>query len=271
MKTYPTPVLRSLFVAAAVVATLGAGGCRLERRPIVTWAQVQPAQVCPGEAVTASFDFLREETCRDEDACRSHHPNVVISSTPEAFPARHITGYSDSFTFTPEADSTTVLFDIDRDAVRIPTTRTDPDGTRIDVVREQVLDSRLAVSRISGSVETELVHEGMCAGGAPVNAPATLPGPPRTSANLRLRQLCNANGVSVTVTLTGDSPGSLYSRTLIPGECLDTGMPGVPAGLDMARVVDVQPMFFDPGVRCSATGPSTPPPTLRTIARQACP
>ncbi len=271
MTTFTSPVLRPLFVAVAVAAVLGSGGCRLERRPIVTWAQVQPAQVCPGEAVTASFDFLREETCRDEAACRSHHPNVAISSAPTAFPTRNITGYSDSFTFTPEADSTQVIFDIDRDAVRIPTIRTDPDGTRIDVVREQVLDSTLTVTRISGSVETELLHEGMCAGGAPVNAPATLPGPPRTSANLRLRQLCNINGVPVSVTLTGDSPGSSFSQNLIPGECLDTGMPGVPAGLDMARVVDVRPLSITPGVRCSATGPSTPPPTLRTLARQGCP
>jgi hypothetical protein len=271
MKTFTPPVLRSVLVAATAAAVLGASGCRLERRPIVTWAQVQPAQVCPGEAVTASFDFLREETCRDEAACRSHHPNVVISSAPTAFPTRHISGYSDSFTFTPDADSTRVLFDIDRDAVRIPTIRTDPDGTRIDVVREQVLDSPLTVTRISGSVETELLHEGMCAGGAPVNASATLPGPPRTSANLRLRQLCNANGVPVTVTLTGDSPGSVFSQDLRPGECLDTGMPGAPDGLDMAREIDVRPMLVDPGVRCSAVGPSTPPQTLRTIARQGCP
>jgi hypothetical protein len=77
--------------------------------------------------------------------------------------------------------------------------------------------------------------------------------------------------VPVTVTLSGDTSGGSFSQTLIPGDCLDTGMPGVPAGLDLARVVDVRPMIADPAVRCSATGPSTPPPTLRTLVRQGCP
>ena len=269
MKTFTPPVLRPLLVAVAVVAVLGTSGCRLEQRPIITWSQVEPAQVCPGETVTASFDFLGEETCRDEAACRSHHPNVVISSAPAAFPTRHITGYVDSFTFTPEADSTTVTFDIDRDAVRVPTIRTDPDGTRIDVVREQVLDRTLTVTRITGALESELVHEGMCAGSTPVNATATVPGPPLVTAGLRLRELCNVNGVPVTLTLAG-AAGSRFSQVLRPGECVDTAMAGVP-GLDLAREVDVRPMFVDPGVRCSATGPSTPPPTLRTLVRQGCP
>jgi hypothetical protein len=196
-----------------------------------------------------------------------------VSSSPEAFPARTVTGYSDRVEFTP-AETTTVHFDIDRDQVRIPTTRVNDDGVPIDLVREQVLDASQVVNVITGTIEQGLVHEGMCAGSTPVNASASLPGPPTHSAALGLRQLCNANGVPVVVTLMGAPPmdggSGVHTETLMPGECLDTAEITAPSNLSESTTVDVRPMIPDLGARCSALGPNTPPATLRTVARLSC-
>lgn len=256
--------------AVAVLVAATAAGCTLDRSIIASWGDATPSQFCPGDTVTVSWDFLRTETCRDDALCAMYHPTVVVSSNPAAFPPRTVTGYRDSFSFSPTADVTRVDFDLDRDAVRVPTTRIDAEGRPIDALRERLRDDWREVRRIAGTQETELVHDGMCAGASPVNSPAELPGPPRLSPNLRLVSLCNRNGVAVEVTLSGSAPGTGYSQTLIPGECLDTGAPGVPTGTDASRVVAVRPLFTDPGVRCSATGPSTPPAPLRTVAVMAC-
>jgi hypothetical protein len=257
-------------LALAALAAVTASGCTLERSIIPTWGDVTPSQFCPGDTATVAWDFLGTETCRNETLCAMYHPTVQVSSSPMAFPPRTVTGYRDSFTFNPTADQTIVDFGINRSEVRVPTLRTDAEGRDIDVVRGGLRNYAVVVERIPDGQETELVHDGMCAGNTPVNSPETLPGPPVSSANLRLVSLCNRNGVAVVVTLNGSAPGSTHTQPLIPGECLDTAAPGMPAGIDAARVVEVRPMFPDPGVRCSATGPSNPPPTLRTTAVMAC-
>lgn len=269
MRARPRSIRHYPAIAMAAVAALCAGGCRLETGIIPNWTTVSPAQVCPGDEVTASYDFLRTETCRDEALCATYHPTVVVSSSPEAFTPRSFTAYTGRFTFTAPAGVTTVGFDVDRDSVRVPTTRVDAEGRPIDFVMTDVEDRSRQVLPITGSQETELVHDGMCAGSTPVNSPESLPGPPTMSPNLRLVSLCNRNGVPVVVTLNG-GPGSTYTQTLSPGECLNTSAPGVPAGTDAARVVEVRPMVTDPSVRCSGIGPSTPPPALRTVAVMAC-
>lgn len=254
----------------ALVAIAGTSGCVLERRPLQSWDQISPRQACPGDVVSVGFDFQGAETCRNEEQCAGLHPTVVMSAAGGAFPTRTATAYRDRFEFTPTADETLINFDIDRSSVRIPTTRVDDEGRPIDVVIDSLSDLSRIVTVVRGTQSTELVHDGMCAGGAPVNSPETLPGPPSTSPNLRLMSLCNRNGVSVVVTLNGAEPGSAFTQTLIPGECLDTSGPGVPASVASTRVVEVRPLFMDVGVRCSATGPSTPPPALRTVAVMGC-
>ena len=126
------------------------------------------------------------------------------------------------------------------------------------------------ISRITTPIETEHTHAGECRGATPLNVPADLPGAPRLSPNLRLQQLCNASGVPVIVTLSGAPSGATYTQMLTASDCIDPTMPGVPAGIDASRVVEVRPLAMDPAVRCSATGPSTPPPTLRTRSRMGC-
>ncbi len=264
----PASLLPTLALSAIALASLA--GCRLETSPILPWGSVTPSLVCPGDEVTASYDFLGTETCRNEELCAMFHPTVVVSSDPAAFAPQSFTGYRGSLSFTASADLTTVTFDPDRDAVRIPTSRVDAEGRPIDLNRTNVANDVYQVRRLTGTQATELVHDGMCSGLTPVNSPETLPGPPSQSPNLRLVSLCNRNGVPVEATLSGGAPGATYSQLLMPGDCLNTDAPGVPAGTDASRLVAVRPLFPDPGARCSATGPSTPPATLRTEALMAC-
>ena len=268
MKIRTRSLVPTLALGAVVAASLA--GCKLETDPILPWGAVSPSLACPGDEVTASFDFLGTETCRNETLCAMFHPTVVVSSAPAAFAPQTFTGYRGSLTFTASADLTTVTFHPDRNVVRIPTSRVDAGGRPIDLDRTDVLDDVYAVRRLTGTQETELVHDGMCSGLTPVNSPETLPGPPAQSANLRLVSLCNRNGVPVEVTLSGSPSGASTTQTLIPGDCLNTGTPGIPDGIDASRVVAVRPLFTDPGVRCSATGASTPPSPLRTVAVMAC-
>ncbi|MCX7034107.1 MAG: hypothetical protein NT046_09080 [Arenimonas sp.] len=257
-------------LAVAIIAVTCTSGCIIERRNLQGWDRISPSLACPGDVVSVGYDFLGTETCRNEEQCAGLHPSVVISSSGDAFPARTVTGYRQSFDFTPVADETRIAFDIDRGSVRVPTTRVDAEGRPIDVVIEGVEDIARTVTLVRGNRETELVHDGMCAGGMPVNSPETLPGDDRTSPNLRLVSLCNRNGVSVVVTLNGSEPGVTYTQALSPGQCLDPNAPGVPSGIAGARTVEVRPMFPAGGTVCSATGPSNPPPTLRTVAVMAC-
>ena len=254
---------------ALIAATCGTG-CIIERGYLQNWDAISPTLACPGDTVAVGYDFQLAETCRNEEQCASLHPNVAISANNGAFPARTVTAYRHSFDFVPTADQTLVHLDVDRGSVRIPTVRVDAEGRPIDVVREHIDDVTRLVTLVRGNRETELVHDGMCAGGAPVNSPETLPLDAYSSPNLRLVSLCNRNGVTVEATVSGSEPGLSHTQVLSPGQCLDPNAPGVPAGIDRATVVEVRPMFPAGGTLCSATGPSSPPPTLRTLAVMAC-
>lgn len=257
-------------LSVAILAATCTGCFTIERGYLQGWDEVTPTLACPGDTVAMGFDFLRTETCRDEEQCAARHPTVVMSAEDGVFATRTVTGYRHSFDFTPSADETRVHLDIDRDSVRVPTTRLDAEGQPIDVVLENVDDVTRIVTVVRGNRETELVHDGMCAGGMPVNSPEALPGDDYSSPNLRLVSLCNRNGMSVVVTLNGSAPGVAHTQALAPGQCLDPNAPGVPSGIDRGGTVEVRPMFPAGGTICSATGPSNPPPTLRTVAVMAC-
>lgn len=256
--------------AIAACSVIVASGCVIERGPLLPgWATLEPMEYCPGDTLRASYDLLRSDTCPAGVDCSPYFPNVTISSASTTFPATPFRAYTGNVSFTPAGDASTVTFDIDRDNVLIPTDRFEG-GNRVFLQRPSLRDTTLTARRITSMRETTQTHAGMCAGASPVNTPAELPGPPRISANLRLIGLCNANGIAVNVTLSGGAPGVVYSQDLIPGECINTSMPGVPAGIDASRMVEIRPLIGDPSTRCSATGPSNPPPTLRTLARMAC-
>ena len=256
-----TATLAMLLCCAALT-----GGCRLERSALLGMGQVTPRQYCPGDIATASFDLLREETCPADVDCAAHFPTMNITSAPEAFPPRTVRAFADSFTFSPTGDRVDVTFDIDRDAVTIPTSRFDG-STRIFVQRINLRDHTHNMTRYTGA-DHELLHPGMCAGSTPVNAPADIPGPPALSPSVRLVELCNINGVPVSVEVSSTS-GS-FSATLTPGQCLTPGVGGVPPGIDSARVVNVRALIPDPGARGSARDGAIPPAPRRTRARLAC-
>lgn len=255
-------------VTIAVCAVVVATGCIIRRENLIgSYTSIAPAQYCPGDTMTASYDFLGTDVCPPDASCASFFPIVAISSTPTAFPAQSITNYTGSVNFTaPDADRFSVLFNPDRDNVLIPTAEIRTDG-RVFIQRGSLDQSRTA-TRIS-TVNQELVHGGMCAGSSPVNSSQPLPGPPQLSPNLRLTDLCNVNAVAVIVTLSGGADGTSFAQTLSPGQCL-AAMPGVPTSTENARVVEVRPAVVDPSTRCTATGPNMPPPPLRTLARMSC-
>lgn len=256
------------YVAVGVCSAVVASGCIIRRENLVaSYTELAPAQYCPADAMTASYDLLGTDVCPAGVDCAPFFPIVSIDSAPTAFPSQSITNYVGTVNFTaPDADQFTVTFNPDRDNVLIPTAETTPDG-RVFLQRSSRDQSRIA-RRVS-TVNQELVHGGMCAGSAPVNSAQPLPGLPQFSPNLRLTDLCNVNTVTVIVTLSGGSDGSTFTQMLAPGQCL-ASMPGVPASTENARVVEVRPLSPAPGTLCSATGPNMPPPPLRTRVQMQC-
>lgn len=163
----------------------------------------------------------------------------------------------------PSADRVDVTFDTDHESVLIPTDRFDG-GTRIFIQRSPVVDHTATTTRITGTIERELLHGGMCAGASPVNASVELPGPPQLSANLGLVQLCNASPVAVVVTLPAP-PGSVRPERFL----LAIGESIASPGADV-RTVSIRPQIPDLSARCGALEGAIPPRTLRTIAHLAC-
>ena len=257
-------------LALVCACTLFASGCHLDRRPLFgSMGDVTPREYCPGDTLRASFDLLQGETCPGDVDCAAFSPNLVLSATPADFPNTSFRAYTGGVDFSPSGDSVSVLFDIDRGSVTIPTDRFDDSGNRIFVVREPLSDQTVVARRMT-DFDQELVHDGVCMGSTPTNVAAMLPGGPRISPQTRLQSLCNRSGVPIRVTLSGGAPGSEYTRELGVGDCLSPDEPGAPAGTDRATTVEAVRMIPDPGARCSATGPNNPPGPLRTVARLGC-
>ncbi len=273
MRSLPVKVLRFTVIAAcsAIVAT----GCVLDRSPILPgWGKVLPREYCPSDTLTASYDFLGSDSCATDPAvtCSTYYPTVTLSTTSGAFtsPTSLPPGYTGSFSFSPVGDSVTVGFHSSANPVTIPTDRFEG-GSRVFLQRTNVNDTSTTATRMIGSRQWEMTHTGLCAGASHTYAPGELPGPPNFSPNMRLIDVCNTSGVAINVTLSGAASGAtIPPQMLIPGQCLDTGAPGMPAGIDTARIVEVHPVSRDPTALCSVVGPNTPPATLRTIAHLGC-
>ncbi|MES2670627.1 MAG: hypothetical protein V4673_09455 [Pseudomonadota bacterium] len=268
------PMLQNTWIRYCIIAacsTLVATGCIIERGVLTGpgYAAVAPRNYCPGDPVTASFDFLEDLRCPAglDELCAMTSPTVAMTSEPMLFPAQSIRGYTGNVDFiAPDAPSFDVRYNPDRDEVLIPTEEF-RDGNRVFVGRSST--DRLFRGTKQGPLDRVLAHDGMCAGSEPINAPQMLPGLPEFSPNLALSDLCNLNPVHVIVTLSGGAIGSPYTQILAPNQCLGD-MPGVPSSTQNARMVDVRPMNMDPATRCTATGPHMPPPPLRTRVRMQC-
>jgi hypothetical protein len=262
MRTTRDLLFRYCVIAAC--SAIVANGCLIDRSPLRTpWATVAPQQYCAGDTLRASYQFF-DGTCPAGLDCRPNFPNVVVSSSPSLFANTPFNAYQGAVDFAASGDSVAVTFDIDRDRVQIPM---EGGGLR---ELTGIGDITARANRITTPIETLHDHPGMCSGASPTNAPAELPGLPRLSQNLRLDRLCNASGVVVVATLTGGASGASYTQMLAPNDCIDPRMPGVAAGIDASRIVEVRPLAVDPSTRCSATGPNNPPPALRTRSIMVC-
>jgi hypothetical protein len=245
----------------AVSAAVVANGCMLDRRPISSPGQLVPAQYCPGDTLTASYDFLRTTVCTPRAGatgdCVTTAPTVTMTSNPALFPPTTLQSYQNSVMFPASGDRVDVNFAYGTTSVFIPPS-----------VLLLVRDNTETARRIIGTIDQELIHPGTCSG---ANLPAEIPvGPPRLSPNLRLVELCNFNTVPVIVTLSGGPTGEMPPQTVDPGRCLDTSAPGM-IGADAARIVSVRPMFVVGGpYMCTGTTADLISPTLRTVARMGC-
>lgn len=273
MRSLPAKALR--FTIIAVCSAIVANGCMLDRRPIPPgWGQVLPREYCPGDTLTASYDFLGSDSCSTDPAvtCSMYFPTVTLSTGSGAFPSPTTLppGYTGSFGFPAVGDSVTVGFHSSANPVTIPTDRFEG-GSRVFLQRTGVNDINDTSRRMVEPRQWGLIHTGLCAGSTPTYAPGELPGPPNLSPNLRVIDVCNDNGVPIIVTLSGSAPGSTFPPQMVePGRCLDLGAPGMPDGIDAAHIVEVRPVTPDLGARCSAVGPNNPPATLRTTAHLGC-
>jgi hypothetical protein len=251
------------FAAISACAVIVANGCRLERRPIIDVGRVVPAQYCPGDTLTASYDFLRTDTCTGTpEACDMNRPVVTLSSTPALFPAETVTAYQHSIPFTASGDSVDVRFDFPATEVRIPTA----------ITRGVVPDETQRATRITSPVTSTLAHGSDCTGGMPRYFPVEVPRLPRFSPNVVLLRVINANGVRVRYTITSATVGEPpYTTELDPGGMIDTSMPGVPAGIRGAMVIEATPMglICTPGSGTVDSPPRAPP--LNTQVITGCP
>jgi hypothetical protein len=266
---------RTVFRYSAIVAcsAIVANACVFPRTAIGPDPsyKLEPAQFCPGDTVRANFDFIGSDVCRAlgaltcDDMPGDQH--VTISSSPESFASMRFDQYLGQVDFAPSADRVEVRFDISESPVTFPSV--DDDGTAI-LRSRAVSDQTLVASRFTGTEESTLVHMGTCAGGAPGYADASLEPSPTSSPNLRLRRLCNNNSVIVDVTLSGGAAGTSYSTMLAPGQCLDTGMPGVPTGTETSRRVGLRAFTPDPATRCNVPTEMVTPRDLTLVAHKTC-
>lgn len=254
------------YCTIAVCAAVVANGCMLDRRPIVSPGTVVPGQYCPGDTLTASYDFLRftDGVCTPRagspDECTTAAPTVTMTSTPALFPTTTRQSYQNSVSFTASGDRVDVGFVYGANAIFVPPSR----------LLVNVRDHTESATRIIGAVDTTLSHMGNCARGLvpPTYMPVLVPG---TSPGLGLTQVCNPNGVPVNLTLSSDTPGESFSMLLAAGECRATSAPGIPAFAARARTISVAPI----GLTCGPGGdgttmPQPVAPPLSTLVSQAC-
>ncbi len=262
MRVSRSPLFRYCIIA--ICAAVVANACTVEPRPVPPVGRLAPLQYCPGDNVRASFDFLAGEICTAPSGmtCADFVPTVRITSAPEAFPPVALRGYIDGVTFMPITDRVAVTFDTDRETVLIPTAR----GF---ISRPNLAPHTLTATRIDGTIDTVLTHGGVCAGRGPVNTPESVPGLPRVSLHMNLVRLCNINSVAVEVTFAGTGSDS-YPVALTPGQCITPGDPLLPIAANRARTIEIRPLTPAPGTICTATGPNSPPPPLRTRVSMAC-
>lgn len=256
-------------LAAGVLLT---NGCALPhaawRPPTEEIGRVSPAQFCPGDTVTASYNLTQEQPCvsRSGFDCAALAPTITVASTPMAFAPQTTTAFAGHVDFVPAADSVDVSFTAASAGLTYPVvTMAGTEALRIRTLVNNTANTR----RITGEIMRTVNHGGMCAGSAPTHADGVLPGPPALSANLRTRRICNSSTAPLRLTIAG-APGEMIERDLAPGQCFDTAEPGISPEVAAARTYSVRALTVDPMTQCGAVQGSTPPAPLQTTIMLSC-
>lgn len=261
IRTLVKPTLS--LIAAGVLLT---NGCALPHAPLPWTTQVSPAQYCPGDTVTASYDAGSASPCvsRSGFNCPDLMPNVTMASTPEVFPTQNFNGLSGQHTFQPNVDRFDVAFSSDKPNILWPIVQSDG---RPGFGASGLRPSTQTATRIDGDVTIPLTHTGLCIGASSFNLPAPVIGPPVRSSRLLAREICNDNDVPITATVSGG--GAEYTVSLAPRSCQPFSIPGMPMAGIPAQVVSVRPDTA-PIRQCESLLSSPPPPTLFTHLTMTC-
>lgn len=256
-------------LAAGVLLT---NGCALPhaawRPPTEEIGRVSPAQFCPGDTVTASYNLTQEQPCvsRSGFDCAALAPTITVASSPMSFAPQTTTAFAGNVDFVPAADSVDVSFTAASTGLTYPVvTMAGTEALRIRTLVNNTANTR----RLTGEIMRTVNHGGMCAGSTPTYADGVLPGPPALSANLRTRRICNSSTAPLRLTIAG-APGEMIERDLMPGQCLDTAEPGISPEVAMARTYSVRALTVDPMTQCGAIQGSTPPAPLQTTITLGC-
>jgi hypothetical protein len=269
--------MRILSLGKNLLGTLAAGvlltnGCALPHatlRPATEEiGRVSPAQFCPGDTVTASYNLTQEEPCvsRSGFDCAALTPTITVASTPMSFAPQTTTAFAGSVDFLPAADSVDVSFVAASTGLTYPVvTMAGTQGLRIRTLINNTANTR----RLTGEIMRTVNHGGMCAGSTPTHADGVLPGPPELSPNLRTRRICNSSTAPLRLTIAG-APGENVERDLMPGQCFDTAEPGISPDVAAARTYSVRALAVDPMTQCGTTQGGMPPAPLETTITLSC-
>jgi hypothetical protein len=250
---------------ASAALFLSFTSCVLDRSPIVSFTDLTPREYCPGDELTASYDFLREASCPAGVDCNPYLPAVSMRSEPELFTPRNFTSYRESFTFPSSGDSVTLVTTAPA-TVNIPTAEF-RDGGRVFISRTGYTVPERRTARLFSGGEQTFTHSGMCAGASPAYSGGEFRAAPTVSARLQANEICNRSSVPIAVMVFDDM--SRNTELLLGNtECRSIAAPGVIFGTPVR--FSVRPQIPDITARCTATMSSPPSMALATAVRYAC-
>lgn len=264
MIAQPTRFRFALIVACSAI--VAANGCT--PRHDVPEGRLSPAQYCPGDTLTFGYDLEQSQTCvrgADGRTCAEIAPTYTIAGDSAAFgTVSPVTALRFSRDFAPSEPRVSVSLTPDREWFHYIAI----DGGGEHVVERWLRPETHSADRIDGETSVVLQHGGTCDGGGG-HLPSAIPGPRLLSPRLRAQRVCNRSDVRVNMILTADD-GTVVSGDLIPGGCLATSSPGMPAGGRVVTVA-VRALSVDPMAHCDGSVQSAiPPRPLRTEAFLAC-
>jgi hypothetical protein len=257
----------------ALLCVIILSGCVLERRPLYAgYSKLSPRVYCPGDDLTASYDFLGTDSCPAGVDCSPYFPSVTVSSETALFAPRTTRAYSGSLNFRSAGNTVTVISETPSESVLIPTDRFQ-DGNRVFIDRTVHERREIRVSTIYGGEQQTLNHAGMCAGATPAYSAGEAWSAPQVSSRLVANRLCNTSSVPIIATVSYLSVPGLTTPdavlTLGIAECRDLTRADLPVAPTPNRI-SVRPQTPDLSARCGALDGAAPPRNLSTSLGYAC-